>query len=139
MQLIKNVGGVEYINDSASTNINHLWNSLTHFTNGKTVTLIKQKNPREEDYSILTKDILKKVNSIIIFNDIEASLIHQAKTLKIETPFIKTHNLTEAVEVAHHISNPGNIVLFSPGCPIFGLFKNYEERGFEFPKIVKKL
>jgi UDP-N-acetylmuramoylalanine--D-glutamate ligase len=47
--------------------------------------------------------------------------------------------MEEAVEMAYSVGNIGDIILLSPGCPSFDLFKNYEERGNAFRKAVKHL
>jgi UDP-N-acetylmuramoylalanine--D-glutamate ligase len=57
----------------------------------------------------------------------------------VDVPITDATTMEEAVEMAYSVGNIGDIILLSPGCPSFDLFKNYEERGNAFRKAVKHL
>ena len=52
---------------------------------------------------------------------------------------INTQTAIDAVRSAFHVANKGDVVLLSPACASFDLFKNYEDRGNQFKKAVKEL
>ena len=52
---------------------------------------------------------------------------------------VNTGSAEEAVKAAFHFSNKGDVVLLSPACASFDLFKNYEDRGDQFKKAVREL
>ena len=52
---------------------------------------------------------------------------------------INTNNARDAVQAAFHFANKGDVVLLSPACASFDLFKNYEDRGNQFKQAVKDL
>ncbi len=52
---------------------------------------------------------------------------------------VNTNNAPEAVQAAFHFANKGDVVLLSPACASFDIFKNYEDRGNQFKKAVKDL
>ncbi len=55
------------------------------------------------------------------------------------SPIVNTGSALEAVHAAFHFANKGDMVLLSPACASFDLFKNYEDRGNQFKKAVKEL
>ena len=57
----------------------------------------------------------------------------------LSTPLLNTDNATDAVQAAFHFSVKGDVVLLSPACASFDLFKNYEDRGNQFKKAVRDL
>ena len=52
---------------------------------------------------------------------------------------VNTENAADAVKAAYHFANKGDVVLLSPACASFDLFKNYEDRGNQFKQAVKDL
>ena len=52
---------------------------------------------------------------------------------------VNTTTAREAVQAAYHFANKGDVVLLSPACASFDLFKNYEDRGKQFKQAVKEL
>jgi UDP-N-acetylmuramoylalanine--D-glutamate ligase len=52
---------------------------------------------------------------------------------------VDTTSAAEAVQTAFHLASKGDVVLLSPACASFDLFKNYEDRGNQFKKAVREL
>ncbi len=64
--------------------------------------------------------------------------IHEAFGNIVEL-IINTNNAKDAVQAAFHFADKGDVILLSPACASFDLFKNYEDRGKQFKKAVKEL
>ncbi len=135
MEFVATIKGVDFINDSKATNINSTWFALESMT--KPVILILGGVDKGNDYGLL-KDLLKeKVKAIICMGN-DNSKIHEAFG-EIVPLIINTSNAQEAVQTSFHYANKGEVVLLSPACASFDLFKNYEDRGNQFKLAVKNL
>ncbi|MEJ7672200.1 MAG: hypothetical protein WKF59_05715 [Chitinophagaceae bacterium] len=64
--------------------------------------------------------------------------IHEAFGNEVEL-IVNTNNVKDAVQSAFHFANKGDVILLSPACASFDLFKNYEDRGKQFKQAVKEL
>lgn len=135
MELVLTIKGVEYINDSKATNINSTWFALESMT--KPVVLILGGIDKGNDYSLIEDLVVEKVKAIVCLGT-DNKNIHDAFEGKV--PAIQdTASADEAVKVASKIATKGDVVLLSPACASFDLFKNYEDRGDQFRKAVKNL
>ena len=135
LEKIANVHGIEFINDSKATNVNSTWFALETMT--KPVIWIAGGVDTGNDFSILCGSIRKNVKAVIcvgIDNDNLISALRQT-----EVPFLTTHSMTEAVELAYLAGTKGDVVLLSPACASFDLFLDYEDRGNAFKKAVRNL
>lgn len=129
------VRGVEFINDSKATNINSTWYALESMT--KPVILILGGVDKGNDYAVLKELVKEKVKAIVCMGS-DNRKIHEAFG-DIVSLMVNTTQAQEAVQAAFHFSNKGDVVLLSPACASFDLFKNYEDRGNQFKKAVKDL
>lgn len=129
------VKGVEFINDSKATNVNSTWYALESMT--KPVILILGGVDKGNDYSVL-KDLVKEKVKAIVCMGTDNRKIHEAFG-DIVSLMVNTGNAAEAVQAAFHFSNKGDVVLLSPACASFDLFKNYEDRGNQFKQAVRNL
>ncbi len=134
-EFVRNIEGVDYINDSHACSVHCLWFSIEETKSP--IILITGGTQRNQGYSKLGKELLtKKLSAIILLGENPELTQHLNGT---EIPIIRTTSLEEAVETAQYLSKPKDTILFSPGCPSFEIFENYEERGRKFSSIVKKL
>jgi UDP-N-acetylmuramoylalanine--D-glutamate ligase len=127
--------GVEFINDSKATNVNSTWFALESMT--KPVILILGGVDKGNDYSLLQELVREKVKAIVCMGT-DTRKIHDAFG-DIVSLMVNTENAQEAVQAAFHFANKGDVVLLSPACASFDLFKNYEDRGNQFKQAVKNL
>jgi len=81
--------------------------------------------------------IKEKVKAIICLG-VDNRKIHEAFGNMVN-PIVNTESAVEAVHAAFHFAEKGDVVLLSPACASFDLFKNYEDRGAQFKKAVKEL
>jgi UDP-N-acetylmuramoylalanine--D-glutamate ligase len=129
------VKGVTFINDSKATNVNSTWYALESMNNP--VILILGGVDKGNDYSLLKELVKEKVKAIVCMGT-ENRKIHEAFG-DIVSLMVNTENAQEAVQAAFHFANKGDVVLLSPACASFDLFKNYEDRGNQFKQAVKNL
>jgi UDP-N-acetylmuramoylalanine--D-glutamate ligase len=129
------VKGVSFINDSKATNVNSTWYALESMNNP--VILILGGVDKGNDYSLLKELVKEKVKAIVCMGT-ENRKIHEAFG-DIVSLMVNTENAQEAVQAAFHFANKGDVVLLSPACASFDLFKNYEDRGNQFKQAVKNL
>ena len=135
MEYVSTVRGVEFINDSKATNVNSTWYALESMT--KPTVLILGGVDKGNDYSLMIDMVKEKVKTIICMGKDNAK-IHEAITDSVHM-IVDTASAHEAVQAAFHFAEKGDVVLLSPACASFDLFKNYEDRGDQFKRAVREL
>lgn len=134
LERVTKVNNVEFINDSKATNVNSSWYALESMH--KPVIWIAGGVDKGNDYSMLTELVKKKVKALVCLGK-ENQKLHDA--FDEHTRTIDTLTMQDAVKAAYYLSQEGDIVLLSPACASFDLFKNYEDRGQQFKHAVKEL
>jgi UDP-N-acetylmuramoylalanine--D-glutamate ligase len=135
MEPVATIKGVEFINDSKATNVNSTWFALESME--KPTILILGGVDKGNDYNTLKEMVTEKVKAIVCMG-IDNLKIHEAFGA-IVSLIVNTSSADEAVQAAFHFANKGDVVLLSPACASFDLFKNYEDRGKQFKQAVKNL
>jgi len=135
MEPVATIRGVEFINDSKATNVNSTWYALESMN--KPTILILGGVDKGNDYSLITELVKEKVKAIICLGT-DNRKIHEAFG-NIISPIVNTGSASESVHAAFHFAEKGDVVLLSPACASFDLFKNYEDRGNQFKKAVREL
>ena len=103
----------------------------------KSVILIMGGVDKGNDYDLLKEMVAEKVKAIICLG-VDNAKINDAFG-EIVPLIVNTENIQDAVKTAFHYSNKGEVVLLSPACASFDLFKNYEDRGKQFKETVRDL
>lgn len=134
MEHVATVRGVEYINDSKATNINSSWYALESMT--KPTVLILGGVDKGNDYSLIKELVQEKVKAIVCMG-VDNKKIHDAFNGMVK--MVDTASAEDAVKASYELASPGDVVLLSPACASFDLFKNYEDRGTQFKEAVKNL
>lgn len=135
LEKVVRVRGVDYINDSKATNVNSCWYALQSMTTK--VVLILGGTDKGNDYTEID-DLVKSKARALIFLGVDNNKLHaffDGKVDKIED----AHSMEEAVNKAYQLAEKGDIVLLSPCCASFDLFKSYEDRGEQFKTCVRNL
>lgn len=135
MEPVATIKNVEFINDSKATNVNSTWFALESMK--KPVVLILGGVDKGNDYSLIKELVQEKVKAIVCMGT-DNKKIHGAFS-DILPAIVDAASAQEAVQAAFHFAEKGDVVLLSPACASFDLFKNYEDRGNQFKKAVKEL
>ena len=135
MEHVNTIRGVEFINDSKATNVNSTWYALESME--KPTILILGGIDKGNDYSLIRDLVKEKVKAIVCLG-VDNRKIHEAFMNDVPL-LVNTASADEAVKAAFHFANKGDVVLLSPACASFDLFKNYEDRGEQFKKAVRDL
>jgi len=135
MEPVLTVKGVEFINDSKATNVNSTWYALESME--KPTILILGGVDKGNDYSLLLELVKEKVKAIVCMG-LDNRKIHEAFGNDVQL-IVNTTTAVEAVQAAFHFAEKGDVVLLSPACASFDLFKNYEDRGRQFKEAVREL
>jgi len=135
MEMVASVRGVKFINDSKATNVNSTWFALESMKTP--VVLILGGVDKGNDYSLLSEMVKEKVKAIVCLG-IDNEKIHLAFKDNLST-IIDTTSMEDAVAAAYSLSVKGDVVLLSPACASFDLFKSYEDRGKQFKTSINKL
>ena len=133
-EFVREVNGVTYINDSKATNLDAVEKALQAQT--KSIVLIAGGKDKGFTFDPLTALVKEKVRSTILIGEMAQS-IARSRTGAVNTEIV--NSLAGAVERAHAIAQPGEVVLFSPGTSSFDMFKSYAERGDKFRALVRAL
>jgi UDP-N-acetylmuramoylalanine--D-glutamate ligase len=134
LELVTEIDGVKFINDSKATNVNATYYALESM---KTPTVwIVGGQDKGNDYSEIENLVKRKVKAIVCLGIDNQKIIDFFKDKK---EFIyDTSSMEEAVKISKSLAKSGDTVLLSPCCASFDLFKNYEDRGHQFKEQVLK-
>jgi len=135
MEYVSTVRGVEFINDSKATNVNSTWYALESME--KPTILILGGVDKGNDYGLI-RDLVKEKVKAIVCMGIDNRKIHEAFQNDVAL-MVNTASAEEAVKAAFHFATKGDVILLSPACASFDLFKNYEDRGRQFKEAVRDL
>lgn len=135
LEIVGNIHGIEFINDSKATNVNSTWYALESMD--KPVVLILGGVDKGNDYSALSELIKDKVKAIVCLGT-ENKKIIKAFTGLVDT-IVEAKNAQKAVTESYKLGKKGEVVLLSPACASFDLFDDYEDRGNQFVQAVRGL
>lgn len=129
------INGIQFINDSKATNVDSTWYALDSM-NRKLVWIVGGKD-KGNDYSVLNDFVKDKVKAIVCLGVDNKKLKESFSSI---VPIIvETDSAEKAVNEAYYLAKSGDVVLLSPCCASFDLFKSYEDRGRQFKCAVNKL
>ena len=134
MEPVATVRGVEFVNDSKATNVNSTWYALESMA--KPTILILGGVDKGNDYSLIKDLVEEKVKAIVCMGT-DNCKIHEAFDGVVK--LVDAASAEAAVQASFGLASPGDVVLLSPACASFDLFKNYEDRGKQFKDAVKSL
>ena len=133
-EFVRQIGGVDYINDSKATNLDAVEKALLAQT--KPVVLIAGGKDKGFDFTPLRNLVKEKVRSTILIGEMAQRIAADWKDV---VPSELATSLAHAVARAHTTAKSGEVVLFSPGTSSFDMFKSYADRGDQFRALVQAL
>ncbi|MFZ5467415.1 MAG: UDP-N-acetylmuramoyl-L-alanine--D-glutamate ligase [Pseudomonadota bacterium] len=132
-QFVGHFHGLDWVNDSKGTNVGATAAALA----GQTVpvVLIAGGLGKGQDFTVLRPLIAEKARGVVLIGQ-DAGLIAQAWAGA--APIVRAADMGEAVSVAAELGRPGDVVLLSPACASFDMFKGYDHRGEVFAAEVRR-
>lgn len=138
LEFVREFKGVKYYNDSFSTTPETAIAAIKSFN--EPLTVILGGSSKNSDFKNLGQEIIRSPNvkSVVLIGQEEKRLLNALKGFT-GTIFRGQKSLEEIFEALKGSLNPGEVLLLSPACASFDMFKNYEDRGIRFKKIVNSL
>lgn len=141
IEFVRSINGTKWYNDSIGTSPSRTIAGLNSFD--EKIVLIAGGYDKHLDYTPIAKPIVQNVSKLILMGatapKIEKVVKEELQLEQKELPIYHGNTLEEVIQIAHEIATPEEIVLFSPASASFDLFKNFEERGNLFKKLVNEL
>ncbi len=134
LELVRERRGVRYVNDSKGTNVDAVLKALEGIDHP--IWLIAGGRDKGGDFSRLRDAVRRRVKQVILIGE-AAVLLKQAWAGA--TSMYEAATLLDAVEYAAERAAPGDVVLLSPACASFDMFKDYQDRGRQFKAAVNAL
>ena len=134
VEFVREIGGVRFYDDSKGTNVGSVVKSLQGFDDP--VILIAGGKDKGGDLSPLKEGIRSRVRRLILIGEAKGRMARELGGL---TEMTMAETLEEAVRLAYRTANKGEVVLLSPACSSFDMFKDYKERGKVFKEAVRGL
>ncbi|GAB3030702.1 UDP-N-acetylmuramoyl-L-alanine--D-glutamate ligase [Spirosoma pulveris] len=129
------INGIQFINDSKATNVDSVFYALSSM-DAPTIWIAGGQD-KGNDYGQLDELVSQKVKALICLGVDNHKLVDHFGS---KIPLIyETQDVTDAIRKGLELGQPGDVVLLSPACASFDLFKNYEDRGNQFKAAVQKM
>jgi UDP-N-acetylmuramoylalanine--D-glutamate ligase len=132
LQYIGTINQIDYLNDSKATNVDSVWYALDAMQ--KPIVWIVGGVDKGNDYAPLLELVRQKVRAIVCLGKDNTKI--RAAFGEVQPLIEETISMGEAIKVASLYAEAGDVVLLSPACASFDLFKNYKDRGEQFAKII---
>jgi len=137
LEEVAEIRGVKFVNDSKATNVDSVFYALGSFQNNNpNLIWIAGGVDKGNDYTQIQNLVKEKVRYLITLGKDNSKLLDFFKD---DLEIYETDDIEKAIKKAFRIAKKGDIVLLSPACASFDLFKNYEDRGNQFREIVQNL
>ena len=135
MEIVDEIRKVVFINDSKATNVDSVFYALEAID--KEIIWIAGGVNKGNDYSQIKSLVTQKVKGMVCLGTENDHLINEFGN-DLDS-YVEVSNAEMAVAEAYLMAEPGDVILLSPACASFDLFRSYEDRGDQFKKAVKEL
>jgi UDP-N-acetylmuramoylalanine--D-glutamate ligase len=142
LELVAQIGGARYYDDSIATSPQRTIAALNSFADP--IILLAGGREKHLPLEELAQWILAKVKALVLFGE-AAPLLEQAVLQAHQAPrgerlpIYRSADMREAVLAAAHLAEKGDVVLLSPACTSFDMYKDFAERGTHFQSLVREL
>jgi len=142
LQLVRELDGVAFYNDSIATAPERTLAALAVFD--QPIVLIAGGRDKHLPLDSLAAEAARKVKSVVLLGEAaglleEAFAAGKARAGSFQPAIQRVCDLPEAVRTAQREASPGDVVLLSPACTSYDMFKDFEDRGREFTRLVEAL
>lgn len=134
LEVVREWKGITFVNDSKGTNVDATLKALQSFH--EPLVLILGGKDKGGDFSQLADSIKLQVKGVVVIGEATQKILQALDQIK---PVTLATSLTDAVSQAVAFASSGDVVLFSPACASFDMFRNYHHRGLEFKRVVGEL
>jgi UDP-N-acetylmuramoylalanine--D-glutamate ligase len=134
LEFVKEIDGIKFYNDSKATNTDSVKFALQSFDTP--IRIIMGGAGKGEDYSILVPYLRERAKKVYLTGD-TIDVMKSAFESSVEIESIK--EFEDVIKKAFSDSKKGDIIVLSPACTSYDIFKNFEERGDTFKEIVSRL
>jgi UDP-N-acetylmuramoylalanine--D-glutamate ligase len=134
LEFVREIHGIRFINDSKATTVDSLAFALQSFQ--EKIILIAGGKDKGGSYDKLNDLLVSRVKHVVLLGNAAEKM---EKSWKNVIPSSRVNSLAEAVNKAYQHARKGDVVLLSPACSSFDMFRDYEDRGEKFKQIVKSL
>lgn len=137
LEYVTTIKGVPYYNDSKATNTDAAIKALEAFPQGH-IILLAGGHDKLTELDTLMRLVREKTEALILLGEAQERFYEAAVANGVGN-IIKVGSFAEAVQRAYELAQPPQVVLLSPACSSYDMFKNYPERGRCFKKLVREL
>jgi UDP-N-acetylmuramoylalanine--D-glutamate ligase len=134
MELVADIGGVRFVNDSKATNVEAALRSIESFDSG--LVAIIGGRFKGGDLRLLRAPLAQRAKAVVAIGEARP-LVTEA--LAGAVPVVEIEAFDEAVRRAHALAQPSGVVLLAPACASFDMFSDYAARGRRFKEEVRRL
>ncbi|TAM62373.1 UDP-N-acetylmuramoyl-L-alanine--D-glutamate ligase [bacterium] len=134
LQLVAEIEGVRYVDDSKGTNPGAVIAALKAFESGRIVAICGGK-AKGTDFSEMGDALDASARAVVLLGEASDAIAAHV----VRAPLHRVESMEEAVERARSLAQPGDVVLLAPGCASFDMFESAEQRGQVFTALVEAL
>lgn len=133
LEPIADVDGVRYVDDSKATNPSAVVAALRAYD--RSIVLIAGGRAKGSGFTAMSDEIRARVKALVLIGEAADEIASHVRGV----PTVRAASMEEAVQRARDVSQSGDVVLLSPGCASFDMFRSAEDRGERFADAVKRM
>jgi UDP-N-acetylmuramoylalanine--D-glutamate ligase len=133
LQPVAEIEDVRYVDDSKATNPGAVIAAMKAFD--RPIVLIAGGKSKGTDFAELGKVLSSRAKAVVLIGEAANEIASVVKRAKVEL----ASSMDDAVRRARDLAEPGDVILLSPGCASFDMFRSAEHRGEEFATAVEAL
>ena len=153
LEFVRELDGVRYVNDTTATAPEAAIAALRSFD--RPIVLIAGGADKNLPFDDLAREIVARAKAVVLLNG--TATAHLQRELKIQNEALRSQlgetrfsilnsqfslvhdDFAAAIDTARELAAPGDVIMLSPGCASFGMFRNEFDRGEEFRRIINEL
>ncbi|HEY0613626.1 MAG TPA: UDP-N-acetylmuramoyl-L-alanine--D-glutamate ligase [Candidatus Elarobacter sp.] len=133
LEPVAEIGGVRFVDDSKATNPGSVIAAMRSFD--RPIVLIAGGKAKGTDFAEMGKVVSSRAKAVVLIGEDADEIARVVKRAKVE----RAESMEQAVARARELADPGDVVLLSPGCASFDMFRSAEHRGEVFSAAVRAL